>query len=282
MSSPSPIMSLDIKRNLKFKDRIDKDKLLTISTIKTLFQKYNHDEIQRYEQSMVFQDVGSLFFLLYIKEKYKHLCHIPIDKKDILPAHNLSLLEWLQEIDYEMSDEDNPKYLIYYQNQKFCYDDKLISKSSLLQIHIVSHIFPKGSGHIGCLFIQSDKAYYYDPNGLKDPDDENYYDTFEKNLSKELSKYEIIYCPYRFKKGIQVSQYNEEPKYGMDIMGMCCSWTFLIIELKLMNPELTIEEIETKLRKKYEFRLTRMIVSYQQEIHCILYDLSKEYYKNIF
>jgi len=62
-------------------------------------------------------------------------------------------------------------------------------------------------------------------------------------------------------------------------MGMCCAWSFLMIELKLMNPHLTIEEIENKLKKKYKYRLTRMIVTYQQEIHSELWKLANELYE---
>jgi hypothetical protein len=52
-----------------------------------------------------------------------------------------------------------------------------------------------------------------------------------------------------------------------------------MIELKLMNPHLTIEEIENKLKKKYKYRLTRMIVTYQQEIHSELWKLANELYE---
>jgi hypothetical protein len=48
-----------------------------------------------------------------------------------------------------------------------------------------------------------------------------------------------------------------------------------MIELKLMNPSLTVEEIENKIKKKYRNRLTRYVVSYQQRLHPILLDLSK-------
>lgn len=274
------IMTSLEKKNKKFIDRVDKNHLLPISKIKTIFESYNHDILDRYKQSMVWHDVGALFFLIYIKRKYRLSCDIHIDERELINRpQSKTLLEWIGKIDYEMDEEDSPKYLIYYKNQKFYYDSKLITKNNKLQIHIVSHTFPVGSGHLGCIFIKDDKAYYYDPNGLKDPDEATYYDVFESNLSVEMNKYGIVYYPYRWKKGIQSIQNNEELKYGIDIMGMCCSWTYLMIELKLMNPGLTIEDIENKLKKKYMYYLTRMIVTYQQSIHQIIFDLSKEYYE---
>lgn len=271
----------NFRTHMKFFDRVRKDDLIPISKIKTLFTDYNHQNIERYHQSIVWHDVGALFFLLHIKKKYNGLCDISIDDKLLDVSEDETFLEWLERIDYSMDDTDSPKYLIYYQKQKFNYDPNLIQSrnKNVIQIHIVSHTFEVGSGHLGCIFIINDKAYYYDSNGLKDPDEATYYHTFEKNLSEEMSKFGIVYFPYRWKRGIQNIQNNEETKYGINIMGMCCSWTYLIIELKLMNPHLTIEEIENKLKKKYRYRLTRMIVTYQQEMHRILIDLSKEYYK---
>jgi len=270
-------MSPEDRRIKKFIDRVDKDKLISISNIKSIFSSYNHDDTNRYEQSIVWHDVGALFFLLYVKRNYGDICDIHIDEKELIKDKS-SLLEWIQNLDYEMDDENNPRYHIYYKNQKFHYDTRLICKSNKLQIHIVSHSFPVGSGHLGCIFIKDEKVYYYDPNGLKDSDEATYYDLFEKKLSEEMIKYGMVYYPYRWKKGIQVIQDNEESKYGMDIMGMCCAWTYLMIELKLMNPGLTIEEIENKLKTKYKYRLTRMIVSYQQEMHNILFGLARECY----
>lgn len=274
-----------MRRQSKFFDRIHKEDLIPISKIKTLFDGYDHNSLERYNRSIVWHDVGALIFLLYIKKKYNGLCDIPINfsTPDIdIPfevIENETYLEWLERIDYDMDDSDSPKYLIYYNKEKFIYDPKLFRNTDKLQIHIVSHTFEVGSGHLGCIFRMKDKVYYYDSNGLSDCDKDTYYHIFEKNLSEEMLKYGITYVPYRWKRGIQCIQDNEESKYGMDIMGMCSSWTFLIIELKLMNPHLTIEEIENKLKKKYRFRLTRMIVTYQQEIHKVLSDLSKEYYK---
>jgi hypothetical protein len=270
---------------MKFFDRVNKDHLIPISKIKILFKKYDHKNIERYNHSIVWHDVGALFFLLYIKRNYGGLYDNRIDDDMLYVEENENFLEWLERIDYDMDDIESPKYLFYYNKEKFIYDPKLIkSNSDKLQIHIVSHTFEVGSGHLGCIFIINDKAYYYDSNGLKDSDEAMYYHTFEKNLTEEMSKFGIVYIPYhtmRLKnKGIQTIQDNEEAKYDLNIMGMCCSWTYLMIELKLMNPHLTIEEIESKLKKKYRFRLTRMIVTYQQEMHRILTNLSKEYWIN--
>jgi hypothetical protein len=267
---------------MRFFDRVHKEDLIPISKIKSLFNDYNHQSIERYNRSIVWHDVGALFFLLYIKKKYGEFCNTLLEYPSLDVNENETFLEWLERIDYDMDEEESPKYLIYYNKGRFIYDPKLIqnvSHSNKLQIHIVSHTFEVGSGHLGCIFIMKDKAYYYDSNGLKDPDEATYYHTFERDLSEEMSKYGIVYFPYKWKRGIQCIQDDEESKYGMDIMGMCCSWTYLMIELKLMNPHLTIEEIENKLKKKYRFRLTRMIVTYQQEMHRILTELSKEYYK---
>jgi hypothetical protein len=94
-------------------------------------------------------------------------------------------------------------------------------------------------------------------------------------------EYQIEFCSYQWKRGIQgiqESEESEESKYHMDIMGMCCSWTYLMIELKLMNPDMTVEVIEEKIRQRYRNRLTRYIVSYQQIMHPILFELSKNIY----
>ena len=269
---------LESNKQKRFEDRVDKNSLIPISEIKTIFKKYNHENTERYGQSMVWYDVGCLFFLIYIKKKYKGLCTINICEDEI-KSDGDNFLEWIENIDCQIACEDCPKYLIYYKKQKFHYDPKIILKSDKLQIHIVSHSFLVGSGHLGCIFIKDNNVYYYDPNGLQDPDEAEYYDIFEKNLSYEMKKFGLVYIPYRWKRGIQRIQESEELKYGMDIMGMCCAWTFLFIELKLMNPTMSIEDIENKIKKKYRFRLTRMIVTYQQEIHNILFSLANEYYK---
>ena len=281
------LMKPNHKKNLKFTDRIDKNGIIPISKIKTIFEGYNHDNLNRYQKSIVWHDVGCLIFLLYVKKKYENLCNIPITVEELkeFPKKDKSLLEWIEHIDYKMynpeTHKDN-KFLIYYDNQKFYFDSELINKccNKNLSILIVSHIFPKGSGHLGCIFIQNNKAYYYDSNGLKDCDEAEYYNKFEIQLTSEMSKFGITYMPYRWKKGIQSIQNNEESKYGLDIVGMCCAWSYLIIELKLMNPDLTIEEIENKIKKKYKFKLTRMIVTYQQMMHKELSSLVGEIYKN--
>jgi hypothetical protein len=45
-----------------------------------------------------------------------------------------------------------------------------------------------------------------------------------------------------------------------------------------MNPDMTVEVIEEKIRQRYRNRLTRYIVSYQQIMHPILFELSKNIY----
>ena len=275
----SNIMKPTHKKNLKFIDR-DNSRLITISQIKTIFNNYDHSKLNRYEQSLVWHDVGCLLFGIYIHNKYNvNICG-GLTKEEIhkYDSKDKDILEWLEFIDYSMY-PINPKHLLYYDNHKFCYENSLLLSSEKFQIIIVSHIFPKGSGHIGCIFILNNHAFYFDPNGLKDLDDPDYYIKFELNLVKELEQKGITYVPYRWKKGIQEIQTNEENKYGIEMIGMCCAWTFLMIELKLMNPHLTIEEIETKLKKKYKYKLTRMIVSYQQEMHNILWKLANEFYK---
>jgi hypothetical protein len=267
-----------------FNDRIVKTDLIPISKIKTLFQGYDHQQLERYQQSIVWHDVGALFFCLHIKEKYKDLCEIPFTWKDLKEFYekDQTVLEWVQNIDLMMDEIDRPLFLVYYKDHKFYFDSSLFSTSSKLKILIVSHIFPQGSGHLGCLLIKKDKVFYYDPNGLKDPDEKEYYDLFEKNLSKEMKKFNYTYLPYRWKKGIQPIQTSEEGKFGLNqLMGQCCAWTFLMIELKLMNPHLTIEEIETKIKNKYEHKLTRMIITYHQEIHKILTDHSNQIFRNL-
>jgi len=146
-----------------------------------------------------------------------------ISEDEISHKKDMEFLEWIEDIDHLIYQRSNPKYLIYYDNHEFYYDPmlfskeiqvRLISKQSNLQIHIVSHNFEdpkkeakdKESGHVGCIFIEGNKAYYYDSNGLKDSDNVEYYDRFEKQLCEELKKYGIEYVPYRWKKGIQVIQ----------------------------------------------------------------------------
>jgi len=279
------LMKPSHKRNLKFEDLVDKSNLIRISKIKNLFIDYNHKIIDRYKQSIVWHDVGCLFFLYYLMQKYKNLCNIPLSNCNIVPIHNETILEWIDRLDVMMYDPDlqtDNQNLIYYDNHNFLFDKVLFQKcksNDKLSILIVSHIFPKGSGHVGCIFIQNDNAYYYDSNGLKDCDEKEYYNIFENNLRKVLKEFDIVYIPYVWEKGIQHLQNNEESKYGLKIMGMCCSWSFLIIELKLLNPNLTIEEIENKIKKKYKYKLTRMIVTYQQKMHMELWDVANKLFK---
>jgi hypothetical protein len=162
-------------------------------------------------------------------------------------------------------------------------DPKIImSKSDKIQIIMVSHVFTGHSGHMGVLFIYRLQAYYYDSNGLKDVDEKDYYDKFGLKLYVLLqSNYNIEYIPYVWNKGIQVFQGNEESKYKMHITGMCCAWSYLMVELKLLNPELTVEAIENKIKNKYKNRLTRYIVTYHQMLHPILFDFSKEIFNRV-
>jgi hypothetical protein len=149
---------------------------------------------------------------------------------------------------------------------------------------LVSHTFPikdnKSEGHIGALIIQNGKCYYFDSNGMKD-DDLDYYDCFIRKLTQEMMKYNLEYIPYQWKRGLQIYQESENDRYKVDMLGMCCSWSFFILELKLLNPLLTIEQIEIAIRKKYKNRLTRMISTYQQEIHNTLWKIAKEIYFSI-
>jgi hypothetical protein len=61
------------KQKIKFVDRIkvSKDKLLSLCEIKKIFKDYNHDLLERYKKSMVWHDVGSLFFMIYLSKKYR-------------------------------------------------------------------------------------------------------------------------------------------------------------------------------------------------------------------
>lgn len=253
--------------------------LLTIQEIKQRFKSYKDTGKERYSESIVWFDVGAMFFLLYISEKYKPLIQVNFTIQDIIDLNvkGVDINEKIQNVDILLDEEKDPKFLIYYKKSKFYFDKNLISPDSeKLQVFILSHSFESGTGHLGCLFVHQKRAYYYDANGLKDRDEAEYYNIFEKQLSKVLySEYQIVYYPYKWKTGIQTSQNNEECKYKMDIMGMCCAWTYLIIELKLLNPQMTIETIEQRLRLKYRNRLTRMIVSYQQKMHSVLFDFAK-------
>ena len=62
MDAIGNIMKPNHKRNLKFNDRIEKSSLIPISTIKSLFNLYDHSTIERYKQNILCHDVGCLFF----------------------------------------------------------------------------------------------------------------------------------------------------------------------------------------------------------------------------
>jgi hypothetical protein len=267
-------------KQIKFVDRIkiSKDKLLNLAEIKKVFKDYNHDDLERYKKSMVWHDVGSLFFMIYLSKKYK------VNSIDTKSISNISketnLLKWLEEVDYSMDEDTKPLFLIYFKNKTFYYDSNLFTNIShrKINIFILSHTFSKGSGHLGCLFIYKQKAFYYDPNGNKDSDDKEYYLDLLNKLDKEMKKYNIELEICELEKGIQYIQEAENSRYNLNIMGMCSCWTFLMIELKILNPELTIQEIERNIKKKYKNKLTRMIVTYQQEIHPILWGLAKQFH----
>lgn len=281
------IMSIPIKKNIKFNDLIHPKELLTIADIKKHYASYKNkdsersppDSIKRYEECIVWYDVGAVMFLLYINQKYPEFTFF---NKYIFLNPYASHLEWLEQLDLNMDEKENPKFLLFVQDGSFVFDKNIIQKNvSKIQIIMVSHSFTGFTGHMGCLFIFEQKGYYYDSNGLKDLDVKDYYHKFEKQLASVLLDYEIQYCPYTWKRGIQSIQDSEEEKYKLKIPGMCCAWSYLIIELKLLNPQLTVEMIEQKIKKKYRNRLTRYIVTYHQRLHPILFDLSKTIFTNL-
>jgi len=278
---PDNIMFYPIKNKtpIRFVEP-NKSSLMTIQEIKKKFKSYKDSGKERYSESIVWFDVGAMFFLLYISKKYPNLIQNNFEIQNVrdLNIDGKDTNEKIRNIDWILDQENEPRFLIYYKKSKFYFDKSLIlTNSDKLQVFIVSHSFESGMGHLGCLFVYQQKAFYYDPNGLKDRDDPEYYNVFEKQLIEVLlSNYNIVYHPYKWKTGLQTSQNNEESKYKVDIMGMCCAWTYLIIELKLLNPEMTIETIEQKIRLKYRNRLTRMIVTYQQKMHLTLYQFAKE------
>jgi hypothetical protein len=275
------------RKSISYKDRINSNDLISLSDVRLLYKNYNHNQLEKFEKNLTLHDVGCIFYLIYLKRKYNS-CEININEDEIckidLPS-NQNILEWLEELDFYVDDERHPKFLIYFKNKEFIYDPNLIkSNSDKLQIHLVSHTFPikdnKSEGHIGALIIQNGKCYYFDSNGMKD-DDLDYYDCFIRKLTQEMMKYNLEYIPYQWKRGLQIYQESENDRYKVDMLGMCCSWSFFILELKLLNPLLTIEQIEIAIRKKYKNRLTRMISTYQQEIHNTLWKIAKEIYFSI-
>lgn len=272
-------MSTKKRKNTKYNDRISSDSLLSLSEVRNIFKDYNHDKQERFQKNLTLHDIGCIFYLIYLKRKYncivspteKEIKELPLKKDD-------HILNWLEELDFYVDEETHPKFLIYFKNKEFFYDPGIIQKTKSLQIHMVSHTFPLGSGHIGALLIENNKCYYFDSNGMKDKDDEEYYDCFVQSLTKEMKKYQIEYVPYQWKRGLQCYQESENDRYKVEMIGMCCSWSFFILELKLMNPNLSLEEIELCIKKKYRNRLTRMISTYQQEIHQILWKIANEIY----
>jgi hypothetical protein len=267
------------RKLIGYKDRIQDQSLLSLSEIRQIYKDYDHDKQEKFEKNLTLHDIGCVFYLIYLKRKYK--CEISFTEKEIkeIPIEHQNILEWLEEMDYYVDDPMHPKFLIYYKNKEFIYDPNIIKKNcSSIQIHLISHTFPVGSGHIGALMIENNKCYYFDSNGLKDKDDCEYYDDFINKLILETKKYDIEFIPYHWKRGLQVYQETENERYKVDMIGMCCSWSFFMMELRLMNPKLTIGEIENKIKKKYRNRMTRMICTYQQEIHQILWKIVKEIY----
>lgn len=277
------IMSVDDKTNKPFIDLMERKDLLSIAQIKTIFDQYEKFEDHRiYGQIIVWYDVGAMLFMIYIFQKYPASVESHFDIRDILHIFekcDRKHLEWVKYVDLNIDDNETPKFHIYVKDGVFYFDKNIIhTKTNKIQILMVSHSFTGNSGHMGCLFIFNQKAYYYDSNGMKDKDEKDYYDKFNVKIEEIFKTFEIEYCPYVWKRGIQEIQNCEECKYDLNITGMCCSWSYLIIELKLMNPGLTVEEIENKIKKKYRNRLTRYVVSYQQKLHPILLDLSKTIY----
>jgi hypothetical protein len=274
------IMSVKDKTNKPFIDLMERKELLSIAKIKTIFDSYEKFEDHRiYGQSIVWYDVGAMLFLIYIVQKYPESVELCFDVNDILLSFqkgDREHLEWVKHVDQNIDENESPKFHIYVKDGVFYFDKNIIQRKTYkIQILMVSHSFTGHSGHMGCVFIFNKKAYYYDSNGMKDKDEKDYYDKFNDKIKEIFASYEIEYCPYVWKRGIQEIQNCEECKYNLNITGMCCSWSYLMIELKLMNPGLTVEEIENKIKKKYRNRLTRYVVSYQQRLHPILLDLSK-------
>lgn len=116
----------------------------------------------------------------------------------------------MKQIDLLIDQDENPKFHLYVKDGKFIFDPNIIkSKCNKIQIVMVSHSFTGASGHMGCLLICNQNAYYYDINGLKDEDEKNYYKKFSLQLTEILKKYEIKFRPYVWKRGIQSIQNNE-------------------------------------------------------------------------
>lgn len=253
--------------------------LITIQEAKKL--KYDHKLISRYSQNLTFNDLGAVLHLIYLKDTYTNI-NIGFTKqqffKKLDPTKDFN--EVLESIDENISLEDKPEFLIYYNGEDLYYQSDLFNTINdyKLSIFFISHESIIDSGHFGLFIITNKEGIYYDCNGkilYKD-----YYKKFIQSLRILCKKLRLKFRWEGKPKGIQIWQMNESNKYRMDLIGCCGSWTFYIAEQLLLdlnqglNKDLVIniKDIEDKIRNKYKNYLTRLILTYQQQIHIILWN----------
>lgn len=250
-----------------------KHNLISIQDAKKI--KYDHQLNSRYAQNLTYNDLGAVLHLLYLKHQFPSI-NIGFTKEQFLQNFRLNseLNEQLETIDEDLSIEDNPEFLIFYNGKKLYHHPKLFDKinQSKLSVFIISHESIEGCGHFGLFIIRDNVGTFYDCNGkilyLE------YYKLFIENLKSLCCKLKIKFQWDGNPKGIQIWQMNESNKYKMDLRGCCGSWTFYFAyQISLHQFTKSCKEIEDKLKVRYKNYLTRFIVTYQQKIHETLWKL---------
>jgi len=226
---------------------------------------YTDEKIIKYKQNILCHDVGAYIFLVHIKSMYPWV-HTGTTSTTVPMT-----LEEIKYLDYEMCKCTSPQHLIYYdKNGKLYYDPSIFGSGEGLSVYIVSHEKIYDEGHFGAFIVMDKEAIYYDCNNVED---RWYYDTLEdrfKELCEEKGwkyKYHLVYS------GLQNVQRVEAERYNFELDGLCSSWTYYIVEQMIKKHTLDVNRIESSIRKRYRYYLTRMIATYSFKLHQKLWDM---------
>lgn len=138
--------------------------------------------------------------------------------------------------------------------------------------------YKSDSGHANLLFIDipGQKISRFEPNGSgytesEFADEEMHEILADIRLTRFFYLPPLLVCPYI---GMQVKQKKTKAE-GEEKGGYCASYAFLVMELKILNPDLELKEIQHLLKEQSKKEILIMVQKYTERIREIYFSLTK-------